>query len=280
MASISLPARLCARTARGSRAFGDGKRLAGARARIRGRTCRLVLRSGRPAGRLTAVVPGLRASAASPGRCHTTASRRKLRLRFGVVAGGETLRVNVRPGQPPTSCGPSTAFQRSMNSSASSWERSARIARAIRAASRGCAVPEQHDLARGDLDDLQRVGALRVGEQRRGPAALADQQPVLAVGPHAAARLQVGVAVEHAPVGQPHRGHVAHAALGRRRGRGLEIGGHRAQLDALEDRRRVHLARRGGDQHVVRALTSARPPAKAWRNAASENATARPICLA
>src|SRR5205085_653440 len=48
-------------------------------------------------------------------------------------------------------------------------------------------VPEQRHLARCDLDDLHVVQAPGTGQQRRAAAALADQQLVGAVGPHASA---------------------------------------------------------------------------------------------
>src|SRR3954468_11128594 len=48
-------------------------------------------------------------------------------------------------------------------------------------------VPEQHDLAGGDLDDLDVVAPLAVGQQRGPGAALGDDQLVGAVRPHAAA---------------------------------------------------------------------------------------------
>src|SRR4029078_10121098 len=60
-----------------------------------------------------------------------------------------------------------------------------RPAEAARLGGRG--VPEEDDLARGDLDDLDLVRAGRAGERGRGAAGAAQEQLVLAVGPHASA---------------------------------------------------------------------------------------------
>ena len=47
----------------------------------------------------------------------------------------------------------------------------------------------------------------------------------------------------------------------------------------LEHRGGMHLARRRRRSRTLSGSASARPPAKAWRKAASANATVRPICL-
>jgi hypothetical protein len=95
MTSIRLPSGLCVRGRRGARAFADGKRLA--RSVVNASRCRLTLRSPKPAGRLTLVMPGLKAKGRLARSLARPKSRKRLKLTFRVVAAGETLRVVVRP---------------------------------------------------------------------------------------------------------------------------------------------------------------------------------------
>jgi hypothetical protein len=95
MTSIALPSGLCVRGTRGARAYGDGKRLgAGV---VKASRCRLTVRSAKPAGRLTLVMPGLQAKGKLARALSRPKSRRRLKLAFRVVASGSTLRVTVRP---------------------------------------------------------------------------------------------------------------------------------------------------------------------------------------
>src|SRR5215207_5348186 len=140
-------------------------------------------------------------------------------------------------------------------------------------------VPEQGDLPRGDLDHLDEVG-LPGPAQERGPApGPAHEQLVLPVRLHA----------------------VAPAAFSSARSpwktspRGVTIAGTSstpAAAVASSRRRFVEpssaplISATGCISQAAAAISTlsrtprSRPAANAWRNAASENATPRPICLA
>lgn len=95
MTSILLPRGLCVSGTRGARVFADGGRLA--RGAVKASRCKITLRAARPAGRLTLVLPGLRARGGLARSLAAARTRKRLRLGFRVVAAGETLRVTVRP---------------------------------------------------------------------------------------------------------------------------------------------------------------------------------------
>ena len=138
-----------------------------------------------------------------------------------------------------------------MNSSASSCERSAFSARREAARLGGRRVPEQRHLAGGDLDDLDLVDALGMGERGRAAAAAPHGQLVLAVRLHARARAAASSSPSPWKTRSPtqHGRHVAHAGRPRGRGRGVQARPRPVQAGALQHRRGVHLRRGGGDQH-------------------------------
>ena len=174
--------------------------------------------------------------------------------------------------------------QAAMNSSASSAARSVRIWRSTRARGLGRQVPEQHHLAGVDLHHLQVVHPRRAGQQGLHAAARAVDQLVGAVGPHPAApqrrRLLGGLrALEHLPSPTSTAGSSvtpARWALAVARGQ---------RVRAPSAARRARSTAAGCISHAAAAITTlsgsdrSRPAANAWRNAASENATPRPICL-
>src|SRR3954452_20454940 len=132
-------------------------------------------------------------------------------------------------------------------------------------------VPEERDLARGDLDHLDLVEPLAPRQQRGPASALADVELVLAVGLHRSCTTRPSANTTAGTSSTP-----ASAASAVARSSRSPIEPSAALLATATG----CISQAAAAIRTLSGSDRSRPPANAWRKAASEKATARPICLA
>ena len=149
------------------------------------------------------------------------------------------------------------------------------------------------DFAAVDLDDLDVVDALGVGEQRRARARRASRSGGRRGGPHArlvAARspqrrvrrapLERALAVEHPLADDARPGRRARPRRAACAVRRVELLGDRAHARRPCSTAAGCISQAAAAISTLSSSSSARPPANAWRKAACANGTARPIDFA
>ena len=173
----------------------------------------------------------------------------------------------------------------SKNSSASRLARSVRRSLSSLRGLLGVHVPVQHDLAVVDRDDLDPIGALGVGQERRLAPLARDDQLVGAVGLHWSACSSAAVASGTAfgpdedAIPDLDRRQRRHAGLSRAPGR-VAPGRLVCLSGSIPLRSAVGCISQAAPAiRIVSSSPRSRPPANAWRKAASENATPRPMLL-